>query len=39
MLLLKPWFLVLIVAAAIERLTGLASGVAFERDWVVLVMS
>ncbi|KAH9575304.1 hypothetical protein CY35_01G105300 [Sphagnum magellanicum] len=37
MLLLKPWFLVLIVAAAIERLTGLASGVAFERDWVVLL--
>lgn len=36
-LFLQPWFLVLVAASAIERLTGLASGVAFERDWVVLV--
>eukprot|EP00271_Cylindrocystis_brebissonii_P003983 TRINITY_DN1529_c0_g1_i1.p1 TRINITY_DN1529_c0_g1~~TRINITY_DN1529_c0_g1_i1.p1 ORF type:complete len:430 (+),score=58.89 TRINITY_DN1529_c0_g1_i1:36-1292(+) len=31
----RPWFLVLISAAAVERLAGLATGVAFERDWVV----
>ncbi|KAH9322224.1 hypothetical protein KI387_016863, partial [Taxus chinensis] len=36
-LLLQPWFIVLVLAGAIERLTGLASGVAFERDWVVLL--
>jgi hypothetical protein len=36
-LFLQPWFLVLVAASAIERLTGLASGVAFERDWVVLL--
>uniref|UniRef100_A0A0D6R5P3 Solute carrier family 40 member n=1 Tax=Araucaria cunninghamii TaxID=56994 RepID=A0A0D6R5P3_ARACU len=36
-LLLQPWFIVLVIAGAIERLTGLASGVAFERDWVVLL--
>lgn len=36
-LLAQPWFLVLVVAGAIERLTGLAIGVAAERDWVVLV--
>nr|ATG71106.1 IREG3 [Cupressus sempervirens] len=36
-LLLQPWFVVLVLAGAIERLTGLASGVAFERDWVVLL--
>lgn len=36
-LFLQPWFLVLVAASAVERLTGLASGVAFERDWVVLV--
>eukprot|EP01018_Ginkgo_biloba_P026325 Gb_08158 [translate_table: standard] len=36
-LLLQPWFIVLVLAGAVERLTGLASGVAFERDWVVLL--
>lgn len=36
-LLLQPWFVVLVLAGAVERLTGLASGVAFERDWVVLL--
>ncbi|XP_024376487.1 solute carrier family 40 member 3, chloroplastic isoform X2 [Physcomitrium patens] len=34
-LFLQPWFLVLVAASAVERLTGLGSGVAFERDWVV----
>jgi iron-regulated transporter 1 len=38
-LLQQPWFLILVAMQAIERLTGLASGVAFERDWVVLVGS
>eukprot|EP00249_Psilotum_nudum_P022960 c28703_g1_i4 orf=415-2154(-) len=33
----QPWFLVLVAAGAVERLTGLASGVAFERDWVILL--
>lgn len=33
--LLKPWFCVLVLAGAVERLTGLALGVAMERDWVV----
>ncbi|ERN03118.1 solute carrier family 40 member 3, chloroplastic isoform X2 [Amborella trichopoda] len=36
-LLLQPWFIVLVLAGAIERLTGLATGIAFERDWVVLL--
>lgn len=36
-LFLQPWFLVLVAASAVERLTGLATGVAFERDWVVCV--
>ncbi|KAG0616217.1 hypothetical protein M758_5G099300 [Ceratodon purpureus] len=36
-LFLQPWFLILVAASAVERLTGLASGVAFERDWVVLL--
>lgn len=35
--LLQPWFVVLVTALAIERLSGLALGVAMERDWVVLV--
>ncbi|KAL2652952.1 hypothetical protein R1flu_021080 [Riccia fluitans] len=35
--LFQPWFLVLVLAGAIERLTGLAIGVAVERDWVVLL--
>nr|XP_024365668.1 solute carrier family 40 member 3, chloroplastic-like isoform X1 [Physcomitrium patens]XP_024365670.1 solute carrier family 40 member 3, chloroplastic-like isoform X1 [Physcomitrium patens]XP_024365671.1 solute carrier family 40 member 3, chloroplastic-like isoform X1 [Physcomitrium patens]XP_024365672.1 solute carrier family 40 member 3, chloroplastic-like isoform X1 [Physcomitrium patens] len=36
-LFLQPWFLVLVAASAVERLAGLATGVAFERDWVVLL--
>lgn len=34
---LKPWFIALVAAGAIERLAGLALGVAMERDWVVLL--
>jgi hypothetical protein len=34
---LRPWFIVLVAAGAIERLAGLALGVSMERDWVVLV--
>jgi hypothetical protein len=34
---LRPWFVALVAAGAIERLAGLALGVAMERDWVVLV--
>jgi hypothetical protein len=36
-LLLRPWFIALAAAGAIERLAGLALGVSMERDWVVLV--
>lgn len=36
-LVLRPWFIALVVAGAIERLAGLALGVSMERDWVVLV--
>ncbi|XP_008809257.2 solute carrier family 40 member 2, chloroplastic [Phoenix dactylifera] len=35
--LLQPWFIVLVVAGAVERLAGLALGVSMERDWVVLL--
>ncbi|KAL1826965.1 hypothetical protein ACET3Z_005377 [Daucus carota] len=35
--LLRPWFIVLVLASAVERLSGLALGVAVERDWVVLL--
>lgn len=35
--LLRPWFVVLVLAGAIERLSGLALGVAMERDWIVLL--
>ncbi|OVA16795.1 Ferroporti-1 [Macleaya cordata] len=35
--LLQPWFSVLVLAGAVERLSGLALGVAMERDWVVLL--
>ncbi|XP_044482809.1 solute carrier family 40 member 3, chloroplastic [Mangifera indica] len=35
--LLRPWFIVLVLAGAIERLCGVALGVAMERDWVVLL--
>lgn len=38
-MLLRPWFVVLVSAGAIERLCGVALGVANERDWVVLVLS
>jgi hypothetical protein len=38
-LLLRPWFVVLVSAGAIEKLCGVALGVANERDWVVLVLS
>eukprot|EP00270_Netrium_digitus_P004487 TRINITY_DN15615_c0_g1_i1.p1 TRINITY_DN15615_c0_g1~~TRINITY_DN15615_c0_g1_i1.p1 ORF type:complete len:630 (-),score=124.72 TRINITY_DN15615_c0_g1_i1:222-2111(-) len=34
-LLNQPWFLVVVLGGAVERLMGLAAGVAFERDWVV----
>ncbi|KAK4424526.1 Solute carrier family 40 member 3, chloroplastic [Sesamum alatum] len=33
----QPWFVVLVIALAVERLSGLALGVAMERDWVVLL--
>ncbi|XP_031485384.1 solute carrier family 40 member 3, chloroplastic isoform X1 [Nymphaea colorata] len=36
-MLLQPWFVVLVIAGAIERLMGLTSGIAVERDWVVLL--
>ncbi|CAL0316549.1 unnamed protein product [Lupinus luteus] len=36
-LLLRPWFAVLVSAGSIERLCGVALGVANERDWVVLL--
>ncbi|KAK6915677.1 Ferroportin-1 [Dillenia turbinata] len=35
--LLRPWFITLVLAGAVERLSGLALGVAMERDWVVLL--
>ncbi|CAO2829523.1 unnamed protein product [Amaranthus hypochondriacus] len=35
--LLCPWFIILVLAGAIERLCGLALGVATERDWLVLL--
>ncbi|KAB1995011.1 hypothetical protein ES319_D13G132600v1 [Gossypium barbadense] len=35
--LLHPWFAVLVIAGAIEKLSGVALGVAMERDWVVLL--
>lgn len=34
----RPWFVILVLAGAMERLSGLALGVAMERDWVVLVL-
>uniref|UniRef100_A0A1D1YCP4 Solute carrier family 40 member n=1 Tax=Anthurium amnicola TaxID=1678845 RepID=A0A1D1YCP4_9ARAE len=36
-MLLQPWFIMLVFAAAIERLAGLALGVTLERDWIVLL--
>ncbi|KAI3417318.1 Solute carrier family 40 protein [Psidium guajava] len=33
----RPWFIVLVLAGAVERLCGIALGVAMERDWVVLL--
>ena len=38
-LLLRPWFVILVSAGAIERICGVALGVANERVWVVLVLS
>ncbi|KAB5556006.1 hypothetical protein DKX38_006915 [Salix brachista] len=35
--LFRPWFIVLVLAGAIERLCGVATGVAVERDWVILL--
>ncbi|KAL8528213.1 hypothetical protein ACS0TY_005864 [Phlomoides rotata] len=35
--LVQPWFVVLVITLAVERLSGLALGVAMERDWVVLL--
>lgn len=35
--LLRPWFIILAIAASIERLVGLTLGVMMERDWVVLL--
>ncbi|KAI3710794.1 hypothetical protein L2E82_40588 [Cichorium intybus] len=35
--LMRPWFIILVLAGAVERLSGLALGVAVERDWVVLI--
>ncbi|GAV78747.1 FPN1 domain-containing protein [Cephalotus follicularis] len=37
-MLLQPWFIVLVLAGAVERLSGVALGVAMDRDWVVLVL-
>ncbi|GJP46205.1 hypothetical protein CLOM_g5516 [Closterium sp. NIES-68] len=34
----QGWFAVLLVAGAVERLMGLASGVAVEMDWVVVLV-
>ncbi|CAI0459621.1 unnamed protein product [Linum tenue] len=34
---LHPWFAVLVLAGAIEKLCGVALGIANERDWVVQV--
>ncbi|EOA19378.1 hypothetical protein CARUB_v10000515mg [Capsella rubella] len=36
-ILLQPWFFALVFAGAIDSLCGIASGVAIERDWVVLL--
>ncbi|CAL0300134.1 unnamed protein product [Lupinus luteus] len=36
-LLLRPWFAILVSAGSVERLCGVALGVANERDWVVLL--
>lgn len=37
-LLVRPWFIVLVLSGAVERLSGVALGVAMERDWVVQVL-
>ncbi|KAL6964639.1 Solute carrier 40 member 3, chloroplastic [Sarracenia purpurea var. burkii] len=36
-MLTRRWFVGLVLAGAVERLSGLALGVAMERDWVVLL--
>ncbi|EPS69601.1 hypothetical protein M569_05162, partial [Genlisea aurea] len=33
----ESWFIVLVLFLAVEKLSGLAQGVAFERDWIVLL--
>ncbi|KAK1441297.1 hypothetical protein QVD17_07144 [Tagetes erecta] len=35
--LMRPWFIILVLAGAVEKLSGVALGVAVERDWVVLL--
>ncbi|KAK1414982.1 hypothetical protein QVD17_30748 [Tagetes erecta] len=35
--LMCPWFIILVLAGAVEKLSGVALGVAVERDWVVLL--
>ncbi|KAI3723598.1 hypothetical protein L2E82_35322 [Cichorium intybus] len=35
--LMRPWFIILVLAGTVERLSRLALGVAVERDWVVLL--
>lgn len=35
--LLCPWFVILVLVSAVERLCGLALGIAVERDWVMLL--
>lgn len=37
-MLLQPWFIFLVLAGSIERLSGVALAVAMDRDWVVLVV-
>lgn len=37
-MLLQPWFIFLVLASSIERLSGIALGVAMDRDWIVLVL-
>ncbi|CAI5939282.1 unnamed protein product [Closterium sp. NIES-64] len=34
----QGWFVVLVVAGCVDKLMGLASGVAFENDWVLVLV-
>ncbi|KAK4752592.1 hypothetical protein SAY87_021390 [Trapa incisa] len=36
-MLLQPWFIFLVLASSVERLSGIALGVAMDRDWIVLL--